>query len=93
MKEQIKTPILIVIAVVFVVAVGLWGYSTIGKAGNLDQGQIKYTPGTPPWLEKDPNKRGPGGPSGAGVVTSQTGGAPSQPGMPVGPPVISSQKK
>lgn len=35
--------------------------------GNLDQGQVKYTPGVPPWQEKDPNKKGPGGsPSGGG---------------------------
>ncbi len=35
-------------------------------AGNLDQGQVKYTPGVPPWQEKDGSKKGPGGAPGGG---------------------------
>lgn len=51
---------------------GFVGLLLVGcGAGNLDQGQVKYTPGVPPWQEKDPAKKGPGGPG------SQTGAAPA----------------
>lgn len=74
MKQELKTPILIVLAVV-AVAFAVWiGMRTIGGAGNLDQGQIKYTPGKPPWEETDPNKQGPGGAPGMGQTAP--GGTP-----------------
>lgn len=94
MKEQLKTPIIVIVAVVALVILGFVIKKAM-NAGNLDQGQVKYTPGVPPWEEKDPSKRGPG----AAPTSNQPGapvqpggqaqsGAPVQPGMPVGPPVI-----
>lgn len=78
MKEEIKAPALIAVAVV-VLAVVIWfGYKSVSNSGNLDQGQIKYTPGVPPWKETDPSKKGPvntgapmpdGGPPGMPATT------------------------
>lgn len=79
MKEQVKLPLLVA---VIVIAVGIFGYFGMKamSAGDLDQGQVKYTPGKPPWMESDPSKRGPGsGPP--PVQTSQP-----NPGMAGGPP-------
>jgi hypothetical protein len=94
MKAQVKGPILVV-AVVAVVAVVVYvGMKSIGDAGSLDHGQIQYTPGKPPWLEKDPNKKGPGGaPGGGGPGASSGQTAPITPGMPVGPPVLNNGSK
>lgn len=52
MKDQAKLP---VIVLVVVVAVGLLFFfgSKAMSTGNLDQGQVKYTPGVPPWQEKN----------------------------------------
>jgi len=83
MKEELKNPLMIAVVVVLVAVVAFYGFKSIGNAGNLDQGQVKYTPGKPPWEETDPSKRGPGGSPGGGAQT-----APPQPGMPVGPPVL-----
>lgn len=66
MNDKIKTPALITLAVVVVGAIAYFGFNTINNTGNLDQGQVKYTPGKPPWEETDPSKRGPGGTPGAG---------------------------
>lgn len=65
MKEQAKVPV-IVIVVVLVAALLFYFGSKAFKAGNLDQGQVNYTPGKPPWQETDPSKKGPGGPPGGG---------------------------
>lgn len=84
MKAEIKTPI-IVVAIIAVIAVVIYvGMKTVGSSGDLDQGQVKYTPGKPPWLETDPSKKGPGGaPGGGGPGAPAPAGGP-----PVGPPVI-----
>lgn len=51
MREELKTPLMIALAVVAVALLAFFGYRTIGGAGQLDQGQIEYTPGVPPWME------------------------------------------
>lgn len=73
MKDQVKVPILVAAVVVLVALVGFIGMKAMG-AGDLDQGQVKYTPGKPPWMESDPSKRGPGGTPGSGAA-----GAPTPP--------------
>lgn len=92
MRDQVKTPI-IVVAAILVIGVVVFFAMKAFNAGNLDQGQVEYTPGVPPWLEKDPNKQGPGTtpggqpgqqPAGANGQPQQ---APMQPGMP-GPSAI-----
>ncbi len=83
MKAQIKTPLIIGALAVFVVGILYWGVKLVGGSGNLDQGQVKYTPGKPPWLETDPSKRGPG--SGPPPVAGSD--APTR-SIPNGPPVI-----
>jgi hypothetical protein len=65
MKEQLKTP-LIVIAAIVAVALAVFMVTKAAGGGNLDQGQVKYTPGVPPWQESDPSKQGPGGAPGGG---------------------------
>jgi len=52
MKTQVKTPVLVAVAVVLIGGIGYFGFKTMGSAGDLDHGQIKYTPGKPPWLDK-----------------------------------------
>ncbi len=83
MKAQVKTPIVVVIVVVVLGAVIFFGMKQVGNAGGLDHGQIQYTPGTPPWKETDPNKKGPGG-LGSRNASTQAPGAPGA-GAPVGP--------
>ena len=61
MNEKLKVPI-VVVAVVGVVVLLLVLGSKAMSAGDLDQGQIKYTPGVPPWEEKG-NAGMPAGPS------------------------------
>jgi len=61
-------PILAILALGLLVGCG---------AGNLDQGQVKYTPGVPPWQEKDPAKKGVGGVSSGGTGGAQPGQAPT----------------
>ena len=83
MKEQAKLPL--VIAAVVVIVAGLWFFGTKAmSAGDLDQGQVKYTPGKPPWMETDPSKKGPGGAPGGGGPGVPSQGAPPPPGG--GPP-------
>jgi len=65
MKTQVKTPVLVAVAVVLLGGIGYWGVKSMGSAGDLDQGQIKYTPGKPPWLE-----------NGGGNKAQPPGGAP-----------------
>jgi len=60
MKDQVKTPILVAIVVLAVGVIGYFGVKSM-SAGDLDQGQVKYTPGKPPWMETDDSKKGPGG--------------------------------
>ncbi|HSI71939.1 MAG TPA: hypothetical protein VK934_02085 [Fimbriimonas sp.] len=78
MKEQVKTPA-IVVAVLVVVGLVVFLSSKAMTAGNLDQGQVQYTPGKPPWEESDPAKRGPGASPGAAPPAN----APPGMGAPV----------
>lgn len=57
MKNEVKTPVLIGIVVVLVGGIVVLGFKFLDGVGNLDHGQISYTPGVPPWMEKDPAKR------------------------------------
>jgi len=70
MKEQIKTPVLVAIVAVVVAVVAYFGFKSISGAGNLDQGQIKYTPGKPPWEEKGANGAASGAPAGAPAINN-----------------------
>jgi len=67
--KEIKAPV-IVVAVVAIVAVLLYFGLKASSTGDLDQGQVQYTPGKPPW--DDPLKKG-------SQTTPQPGGGP--PGM------------
>lgn len=95
-NQELKTPIVVAIVVIVVGVAAFFGYRAMSSAGDLDQGQVKYTPGKPPWLETDPNKKGPGASPGAGVAGApqQNGGStaqtapPQAPNMPVGPPTV-----
>ncbi|WP_158409143.1 hypothetical protein [Fimbriimonas ginsengisoli] len=80
-----KTPIVVVAVVLLVAMVGYLGSKAM-KTGDLDQGQVQYTPGKPPWLETDAAKRGPGGPppSSAAAPGGATSPAAAPPGG--GPP-------
>lgn len=91
MKQEIKTPILIVVAVVAVIGLAVWGFSFVNNTGNLDQGQIKYTPGVPPWMENDPSKQGPGSAPGGGAQPSAS--PQGSPGPGVAPPAVSNSGK
>lgn len=81
MKEQLKLPLVIVAVLALVGFVFVLGKKAI-SAGDLDQGQIQYTPGVPPWQEKDPKKGLPGGPPPVNPATSQVPG--TAPGAPTG---------
>ncbi len=93
MKQEIKTPILIVVAVVAVIGLAVWGFSFMSNTGNLDQGQVKYTPGVPPWMENDASKQGPGGAPGGGADPSQSASPNGSPGPGVAPPTVSNSGK
>ena len=91
MKENVKLPALIAVVVVALVVLGFVIKSMSG-IGNLDNGQVKYTPGVPPWAENDAAKKGPGGspaggpppsgpPAGAAPAIGQDGKSVSPPGM------------
>ncbi|HLK15675.1 MAG TPA: hypothetical protein VKT78_12805 [Fimbriimonadaceae bacterium] len=100
MKNEVKTPVIAAVVIVVVGAGLFFGVRAMNSTGQLDNGQMKYTPGKPPWMESDPSKRGPGGSPGAGQASAQPAGSPSQPpasgqaappqapNMPVGPPVV-----
>ena len=59
MNERLKLIGVGVFAVAVLIGV-VFAVKAVFTAGNLDQGQVQYTPGVPPWQEKDPSKRGPG---------------------------------
>jgi len=78
MKAEIKTPVVVVAVVALLAVIVYFGMKTIGDVGSLDHGQMKYTPGVPPWKETDPSKRGPGGSPGVASPTAPAGmGAPA----------------
>lgn len=82
MKDQLKVPLLIVVIVAALGAAIFFGSKAM-SAGDLDQGQNKYTPGVPPW--EDPLKKNapPSGSPGAGQpVPSGPGQAPPGGGPP-----------
>lgn len=80
MKSEVKTPVIVAVAIVALIVLGYFLVKTMGGAGNLDQGQVQYTPGKPPWEETDPSKKGPGASPG-----SPSGGPPA--GAPSAAPV------
>jgi hypothetical protein len=89
MKAEIKTPVIIVVVVAVVAVLGYFAFNSVANLGNLDQGQVKYTPGKPPWEETDPSKKGPGGAPGGGGPGVPSGGAPTNTrpdGVPAAPP-------
>jgi hypothetical protein len=86
MKQEIKTPLLVTVVVLVVVVVGYFGFQKIGSTGGLDQGQIKYTPGKPPWEETDPSKQGPGGVPGGGGFSGSSASAPAGNAPPANAP-------
>lgn len=55
MKEQAKLPLVIVAAVAVVALLVYFGQKAM-SVGDLDTGQVKYTPGKPPW--DDPLRKG-----------------------------------
>ena len=62
MKGEVKTPVLVAVVVVAVAIAGLLLFKVTG-GGDLDNGQVKYTPGVPPWMDK---QNGASQPSGVG---------------------------
>jgi hypothetical protein len=72
MKDQAKLPIIVLVVVAVVALLYFFG-SKAFTAGNLDSGQVKYTPGKPPWEETDPSKKGPGASPGAGQTAPPQG--------------------
>lgn len=73
MKSEVKTPVLIVAVVVLVALAGFAILKFAGGGGDLDQGQVKYTPGVPPWMDKQ---------NGASQPSNQVGTTPAPPGPP-----------
>ncbi|CAN5568681.1 hypothetical protein BH11ARM1_BH11ARM1_08340 [soil metagenome] len=66
MKEQFKIPAIVVAGIALLVVVVIMG-SRAMSAGNLDTGQVKYTPGKPPWAEGQAGtQNAPGTPAGMG---------------------------
>jgi hypothetical protein len=57
MKTEIKTPVLVGVMVVLVGGLIVFAMKYFSGVGSLDHGQIAYTPGVPPWGEKDPAKK------------------------------------
>jgi hypothetical protein len=50
MKGEVKTPVIVVVAAIILLLLG-FGVKKALTAGDLDTGQVKYTPGVPPWLD------------------------------------------
>jgi hypothetical protein len=91
MKGEVKTPVIVVVVILVLGVVVYFGMKMMSGAGGLDQGQIQYTPGTPPWMEKDPNKKGVGGlgSHGAGAPpAASTNNAPANAPPGMGAPVL-----
>ena len=66
------------VAVLAVLAIVVYlGMNAMSSDGGLDHGQIKYTPGKPPWMETDPSKKGPGGGPAGPHPNDGSGGAPT----------------
>ena len=78
MKKQLKLPIAI-ICVIAAGALAAFGISHSMSVGSLDHGQVKYTPGVPPWMEKAPSKRGAPGLGSGAVGGTPAPGAGTQP--------------
>ncbi|RYG26667.1 hypothetical protein EON82_02335 [bacterium] len=55
MKDQVKVPVIVLAVVAIVGALFFFGSKAM-SVGDLDQGQVKYTPGKPPW--EDPLQKG-----------------------------------
>jgi len=81
MKAEVKPPVLIAIVVALVVAVGFLIFKFAGAGGGLDNGQVKYTPGVPPWLDKKNGANQPGGASQPVVQRDVQGASNMPPGM------------
>lgn len=90
MKGEVKTPIIVVAVIAVVALIGFFASKAMG-AGDLDQGQVKYTPGKPPWQENDPSKRGPGASPGAGAAPAAASDTHAPAGM--GAPTLGSGGK
>jgi hypothetical protein len=56
MNDKMRLWAMVAGVAVLVVVAGFAIKSAAG-VGNLDQGQVKYDPGVPPWQEKDPSKQ------------------------------------
>lgn len=53
MKSELKPPVFVAAIVALVVVLGFVIFKFAGSSGDLDQGQVKYTPGVPPWMDKE----------------------------------------
>jgi len=73
MKDQAKIPLMIVAVIVLAGLLFFFGRKA-SSVGDLDQGQLKYTPGKPPW--DDPLRKGQAG------STEGQGSTPSGMGPP-----------
>lgn len=82
MKGEVKTPVIIAVVAIAVVVLGYFLLKTMNGAGNLDQGQVQYTPGKPPWEETDASKKGTG--ASPGTPGQQPGSATTPPPAPNG---------
>lgn len=52
MKDQVKAPVIVVVVIAIVGLIFFFGSKAM-SVGDLDQGQAKYTPGVPPWNDKN----------------------------------------
>jgi len=92
MKNEIKTPLIVVAAVAVLGVLAFFGTRAM-SVGDLDQGQVKYTPGKPPWLETDPSKKGPGAsPGGAPATGTPAANTESHAPPGVGAPTLGNGK-
>lgn len=85
MKDQVKAPVIVVVVVAVVALLFFFGSKAM-SVGDLDQGQVKYTPGKPPW--EDPLQKGKDGRTPA----AETAAGGSTPRAPAGmaPPAVGS---
>ena len=92
MKTELRTPILVAVAALVVIVGGFFAFKAINSVGDLDQGQVKYTPGKPPWEETDASKKGPGGPPTGSPAAPATGQAEAHAPAGMGAPVLGNGK-